>query len=183
MTFQRPFQSEEIVKLYKAFRPHQPQEVFDCIINYYKDKHVSNPFTLAVDIGCGPGISTIPLANHFHKVIGIDISEVQISQANSARENVSYKVGRGEDLHFCEDESVDLVIMMAAFHWLDRERIYNELRRVLKPNGVIAICTYWHNFDLGHPEATKALYSEVLQFCFYLLFYIYCYVHVFCYTI
>ena len=161
MALQRPFQSEEVANLYKTFRPRQPQEVYNCIIKYYKDKHVSDPFTLAVDIGCGPGISTVPLASYFNHVIGIDISEAQISQANSAIENVSYKVGRGEDLHFCDDESVDLVTMMAAFHWLDRERIYDELWRVLKPNGVIAICTYWHNFDLGHPEATKALYSEV----------------------
>ena len=160
MTLQRPFQSEEVANLYKTFRPHQPKEVYDCIINYYKDKHVSDPFALAVDIGCGPGINTLPLASYFHNVIGVDMSEAQISQANTTMENVSFRVGRGEDLQFCEDESVDLVTMMAAFHWLDREGIYNELRRVLKPNGVMAICSYW-NFDLGLPQATKALYSEV----------------------
>jgi len=45
-------------------------------------------------VGCGPGLmSTSFLAPHFDKVLGIDISEAQIAEANANKEydNIEYK--------------------------------------------------------------------------------------------
>jgi len=49
---------------------------------------------LAVDVGCGPGVtSTSLLSPHFDKVLGVDISEAQIREANLHNEfdNIEYK--------------------------------------------------------------------------------------------
>jgi SAM-dependent methyltransferase len=38
---------------------------------------------------------------------------------------------------------VDLVTVAVAVHWFDLDRFYDEARRVLKPNGVLAVWTYY----------------------------------------
>ena len=44
---------------------------------------------LAVDVGCGGGQSTLAFAPHFKKVIGLDISAAQISEAVAAGKDVA----------------------------------------------------------------------------------------------
>jgi len=59
-----------------------------------KDTTISGRFPLAVDVGCGPGVtSTSPLSPYFDKVLGVDISEAQIREANLHNEfdNIEYK--------------------------------------------------------------------------------------------
>ena len=48
---------------------------------------------LAVDIGCGTGQSTRPLAPYFENVLGFDISEAQVENAKKedTPENVEYR--------------------------------------------------------------------------------------------
>jgi SAM-dependent methyltransferase len=40
------------------------------------------------------------------------------------------------------DASVDLVTVAQAAHWFDRPKFYAEVRRVLRPGGVVALWTY-----------------------------------------
>ena len=49
---------------------------------------------LAVDLGCGTGLSTRPLAAYFAKVLGVDPSQSQLTQAVKhapTPDNVIYK--------------------------------------------------------------------------------------------
>ena len=39
---------------------------------------------MAIDVGCGTGQATLALAQHFDRVVGIDISENQISEAGKS---------------------------------------------------------------------------------------------------
>ena len=54
------------------------------------------PLKLAVDIGCGTGQSTRPLAPYFEKVLGFDISEAQLENARKEEtpDNVEYRYVR-----------------------------------------------------------------------------------------
>ncbi len=51
------------------------------------------PFSLAVDVGCGTGISTRPLVEYFDHVIGCDVSQSQIAKAieMGTSEKLSFK--------------------------------------------------------------------------------------------
>ena len=42
---------------------------------------------MAVDVGCGTGQATLALADHFDSVLGVDISENQISEARKSIAN------------------------------------------------------------------------------------------------
>ena len=48
---------------------------------------------LAVDVGCGPGISTSVFATYFKKVVGLDVSEAAIEVASEQNQfkNVEYR--------------------------------------------------------------------------------------------
>ncbi len=120
-------------------------------------------------MACGTGQSTFPFVDRFSHCTGVDISEAQIKEAQRIassleRSNVTFKVGKAEDLPV-QTNTMDLVTIATAWHWLESpELFYSECKRVLKPKGCIAVYSYGF-FWLAHDEAnvpfTKFL-SETL---------------------
>ena len=52
-----------------------------------------------LDLGCGPGTLTLPLAPHFAEVAAIDPDEGMIAEARKAgAANVDWRIGRAADL-------------------------------------------------------------------------------------
>jgi len=134
------FTNPDFVQIYGKYRMSTPTVIVDKIMDYLKDGK-STPFTRYVDVGCGSGQSTRGFAPYFQQVIGQDISETQIQEARKleTNSNVSYTVGRAENLR-CEDESCDLVNAGSAAHWFDLPKFFKEAERILVPNG--ALCMY-----------------------------------------
>ena len=80
----------------------------------------------------------------FPKVVGIDVSDSQILSAKNfanVPSNVEFMVGPSEILNY-EEETVDLITVCQAVHWFDIPKFYQEVNRVLKPSGVLAIIGY-----------------------------------------
>ena len=73
-------------------------------------------------------------------MIGTDASASQLAQA-PAHPGVTYRVAPAEASGL-PDESVDLVTVAQALHWLDSAGFYQEARRVLVPGGVVAVWCY-----------------------------------------
>jgi ubiquinone/menaquinone biosynthesis C-methylase UbiE len=80
---------------------------------------------LAVDAGCGPGNSTVGLANYFDQVIGIDAGSDMINAAKQMTADnalgleakITYNVCPAEDLFTSEllkENSVDMICASAA---------------------------------------------------------------------
>ncbi len=107
----------------------------------------------AVDIGCGSGQSSRGLLHYFDTVKGIDVSEAQISKAPTDITQLSFQVGSAEDLSSFGSQSIDLVTLAQAIHWVDLEKFYPEVHRVLSPKGVLAIYGYG-NVELDNTEAS-----------------------------
>jgi ubiquinone/menaquinone biosynthesis C-methylase UbiE len=105
-----------------------------------------------LDCGCGPGTITIGLAQSVApgQVLGIDIEPSLVERANvlskeQAISNVRFKVANVFALPFSES-SFDAVFASALLHHLTQPiRALKEMRRVLKPGGVIGI----RNTDIG----------------------------------
>ncbi|KAK3755039.1 hypothetical protein RRG08_039318 [Elysia crispata] len=127
-------------KAYADSRPSYTDELFKTIVDYCKK---TNPnLNLAVDVGCGPGMSTIGFAKYFKKVIGVDVSETQIACAPEDIPNCEFKVGYSDKLPFIHPGSVDLFCCGEAFHWMPQEETFAEADRILRPGGTIAIFGY-----------------------------------------
>jgi SAM-dependent methyltransferase len=120
--------------IYCEARPTYPLELFAWLAQQAPDTE------LAWDCGCGNGQATVALAGHFARVVGSDPSANQIAQAQP-RANVEYRVEPAERSSFA-DGSVSLVTVAQALHWFDHARFYAEVRRVLKPGGIIAAWAY-----------------------------------------
>lgn len=98
-----------------------------------------------LDIGCGTGRLTIPLARHVRSVTGLDISQAMLDEAarkaRAAGHEVSFRQGDMANLPF-ESESFDAVVSILALMHVppeDRQRVFAEIRRVLRPGGVLVI--------------------------------------------
>ncbi|HEV8514296.1 MAG TPA: class I SAM-dependent methyltransferase [Cyclobacteriaceae bacterium] len=118
---------------YATFRPTYPKELYDFIFSYVTS------FTTAWDVGTGNGQVARDLSKRFEKVIGSDISAKQLDNAYQA-ENIFY-FQTGETILF-SGRRFDLICVAQAIHWFDREKFYSEVKRVGKPNSIIAVWGY-----------------------------------------
>jgi SAM-dependent methyltransferase len=132
MTFADHFSS--VSAAYATFRPRYPDALFEYLAGAAPARDA------AWDAGTGSGQAAVGLARHFTQVVATDASLEQIEHA-TANARVTYRVAAAEASGL-EDRSVDLVTAAQAVHWFDRERFWLEVRRVLRPAGVIAIWTY-----------------------------------------
>lgn len=88
-----------------------------------------------LDIGCGPGNSTIALGKTGAKVTGIDFSQKMIDVATSTYPELDFKLADTENIPE-NDSTFDAVIANYVVHHLaDPEKVFLEIARVLKPNG------------------------------------------------
>ena len=98
-----------------------------------------------LDLGCGPGSITVGLAATVSpgQVHGVDMEESQINLARAAaasggHDNVTFHVGNALELPF-EDNYFDVVHCHAVImHIPDTRGTLAEVRRVLKPGGILA---------------------------------------------
>lgn len=110
-----------------------------------KDKHV-------LDIACGKGYGSAMLAEVAQRAIGVDISEEVVEHARHKykRKNLEFKVGSCSKIPV-RNTSIDLVVSFETIEHHDQhEAMMSEIKRVLRPSGVLIISS---------PE--KREYSEI----------------------
>lgn len=133
-----PFRFEDHFSIqsaqYAQYRPKYPDEVYAYLAS------IAPGHSLAWDCGTGNGQAAIGFAKYFDKVHATDASADQISLAYP-HEKVEYRVEPAEHVSL-SNSSVDLVTVAVAIHWFNFDEFYREVRRVLKPDGVIAVWTY-----------------------------------------
>lgn len=140
---------------YAHFRPDYPEALFSWLTDRSPLREQ------AWDVGCGNGQASIPLASRFRQVLATDLSVAQIDQARR-RPNIIYRVAHC-DKSGLPAGSCDLVTVAQAIHWFDFDKFYAEVRRVLKPGGMLAAWTY--TLLQGEPAINTVIarfYDEVL---------------------
>jgi ubiquinone/menaquinone biosynthesis C-methylase UbiE len=121
-------------KIYAAFRPVYPEELYQFIY-----KHLNHKNT-AWDCATGNGQVAEYLSTDFKTIYATDVSQQQIDEAVQRR-NIHYSVVRAEKTNF-ENAQFDLITVGQALHWFNREAFYKEAKRLLKPDGLIAAWGY-----------------------------------------
>jgi SAM-dependent methyltransferase len=141
---------------YAIYRPSYPDELLNRIYSLVND------FDTAWDCATGNGQLATALSSKFTQVIATDISSKQLEKAVQ-KNNISYSLGRAEKTDF-KNESFDLITVGQAVHWFDFDKFYPEVKRVLKPKGILAVLGY--NLVKTTPEIDKVidqLYSRSLK--------------------
>ncbi|MEP4534506.1 MAG: class I SAM-dependent methyltransferase [Cyclobacteriaceae bacterium] len=119
---------------YAKYRPTYPDALYDFIYSH------CDKFDVAWDCATGNGQVAAVLAKRFQKVIATDISQQQLSNAET-HNTIEYSVGRAEQTNF-PDATFDLITVGQAIHWFDHERFFKEIDRVLRPGGILAFWGY-----------------------------------------
>jgi len=96
-----------------------------------------------LDLGCGRGEDTVEaakLTGPEGMVIGLDITEAMVKQAidhavNAGIRNVAFTLGDIENLPFKEDAFHGVISNCVINHARDKNKVYREIQRVMKPGG------------------------------------------------
>jgi len=127
-------------------------DVYDHHYDHHRGRsyhiHISNqlmrplpPGGRLLDIGCGTGLFVEKFIKNGGTAVGLDISGNMISRAHARCPTSEFIVGTGEKIPFC-DNSFEAVASLLVFSYVkDPHAMLRESYRVLKPGGVISICT------------------------------------------
>jgi SAM-dependent methyltransferase len=141
---------------YAEFRPKYPGALFDLVAR------IAPARGHAWDCACGSGQATLDLAERFESVVGTDASAQQVAAAKP-HPRVTYGVARAEKSGL-DAASLDVITVAQALHWFERPAFYAEARRVLKPEGVLAVWTYGipRLNDVNLDRAMQTFYWETV---------------------
>lgn len=96
---------------------------------------VASKNSKVLEIGCSTGQNATMLKDHVDSYTGVDISDAAINAAKNRKiPNASFFQVDAHSLPF-EDSSFDCVITDSLLHHLDLEKAFEEIRRVLQPEG------------------------------------------------
>ncbi|KAE8268596.1 hypothetical protein A4X09_0g3741 [Tilletia walkeri] len=192
---------------YLAFRPSYPRWLYDEVLTFHRNGLTSTSagssspsttpapgptrnnsipqFRSAWDLGCGPGISSLPLLPHFSSVKGLEPSANMVSNAlrltsstpsslevlpqalrshfvdNQKLGRIAYVQGNAEELdQHCPPQSVDLIIAAQAAHWFTYDRLWPSLSRAIAPGGTLA---FWCYAEFGLPDFPTHLTAPLIS--------------------
>lgn len=119
---------------YLKYRPTYPDELIKYLVSLTSNQKY------AWDCGTGNGQVAVKLSDYFDQVFATDISEKQLQNAPK-NENLFYKIEPAELTSF-EDNKFNIITVAQAIHWFDFDKFYEQVKRTLKPNGIIAVIGY-----------------------------------------
>ena len=121
-----------------------PTEMGKIRVEHYHRYAVAMSITAqkdVLDIACGEGYGANLLAETAKSVRGVDISNEAIAhaQANYQRSNLRFQIGAATNLNIA-DNSFDIVVSFETIEHLEAQaEMLSELKRVLRPGGVLII--------------------------------------------
>jgi protein-L-isoaspartate O-methyltransferase len=133
---------EQVPELYDRARPNYPPQVFaDLVV-------LAQPPTAAriVEIGCGTGQATLPLAQRGYRITCVELGEQLASVARNKLTsfpnveviNANFEIWQPERAEF------DAIVAFSAFHWIAPDVRYTKAAALLREHGTLAIVSTQH---------------------------------------
>ena len=135
------FDTESTARHYAAARPAYPSDLFDAL-----DDLLAHRLDGAdvVDLAAGTGISSRQLAERGANVVAVELSAAMLAELAASSPGVRPVQGSAHALPLA-DSCADLITVAQAWHWMDPALALPEIRRVLRPGGVLAL--WWNQTE------------------------------------
>jgi SAM-dependent methyltransferase len=121
---------------YAALRPGYPADAVAFLLGERPRR--------VLDLGAGTGLLTDALLAAGHEVVAVDPAGPMLDQLQARLPRIATAVGGAEAIPLPDDD-VDAVVAGQAAHWFDPVPAAAELRRVLRPGGVVGFV--WNTRD------------------------------------
>lgn len=143
---------------YAAARPTYPLRMLQDLVTFAGGATIT-----ACDVGSGNGQVASALAPLVGQLFASDLALSQI-RAMPAHPNTLRYVSRAERTCL-PDHCIDLLTCAQSLHWFDVPAFHAEVRRIVRPGGVIAVWTY--ALPRGTPAVSAAIdtiYAETAAY-------------------
>lgn len=137
---------------YSTFRPDYSSEIFDRILGAIPQDRRG----LAIDLGAGTGRATRVLLDHFAHVIAVEPDPLMVVKLRAIALRADVHAVKAEDFAH-EPETVDLVNIATALHWMDVPCVMELVTRWLRPGGILAV--YGSDF----PRTPKPVHAIIRE--------------------
>jgi SAM-dependent methyltransferase len=138
--------SGDVVDYYQRYRRGYPPSVIDTLMTTLglRDDDI------VIDIGCGTGQLTLPLAQRVRAVIGMDPEPDMLARARAVGRdqgitNVTWLLGADSDVPavgtLFGEATVGAVTIGQALHWMDHDRLFSNLAPQIRGGGGVAVVT------------------------------------------
>ncbi|MGH3735608.1 MAG: class I SAM-dependent methyltransferase [Micromonosporaceae bacterium] len=126
---------------------------------------------VVVDLGCGTGQLSLPLAARVRAVVGMDPEPDMLTHARRAAKqrgvgNTLWMLGADSDLPALGrllSDGVGAVTIAVAIHWMDRATLFPAVRPLLRRGGGIAVVTNGTPLWLQDTEWSRTLRKFLQQ--------------------
>lgn len=130
------------------------------VMSYVENKTV-------LDIACGEGYGSNLMSSKAAQVHSVDIDAQTISAAKAKynKANINFQVGSATDIPL-PNQSVDVVVSFETIeHHNQHQEMMSEIKRVLKPDGIVIISTpdklyYSDHRNFQNPFHVQELYKQ-----------------------
>ena len=134
-----------VASTYQQYRPGPPEEA----VQWYLPERVER----VVDLGAGTGALSRLLIGRADQVVAVEPDDRMRAVLTEDFPAVTAVKGTGERMPL-EDGCADAVLASSSWHWMDVEPTLREVRRVLKPDGLLG--AMWSGPDPGGPFLAQA---------------------------
>ncbi|HTU35777.1 MAG TPA: class I SAM-dependent methyltransferase [Candidatus Acidoferrum sp.] len=137
---------------FQRYRPDYPPPLYERVLSEVSTENRRR----AMDLGAGTGIVTAHLVSHFREVIAVEPDRGMAAKIAELLPGVLIRNVTAEDC-VQEPDSVDLITVANALHWMDAERVFANARDWLRAGAILAI------FDRPLPKAGPAVDAVTLE--------------------
>jgi SAM-dependent methyltransferase len=136
----------EAAGYYHQYRHGYPSAVIEALVGAFE----LTGQDVIVDLGCGSGQLTLPMARHVRAVVGMDVEPDMLEYARQAARdadarNVMWMLGADTDIpvlrRLLGDRSVGALTIAQALHWMNHQDLFHAVAPLVRPGGGIAVVT------------------------------------------
>jgi ubiquinone/menaquinone biosynthesis C-methylase UbiE len=138
--------SGDVAGFYQRYRRGYPPAVIDKLVGEFG----LTSDDIAIDVGCGTGQLTLPIARRVRAVAGVDPEPDMLARARRAAAeqhitNVTWLLGADTDMPalaaLLGGQRAGAVTIGQALHWMNYRELFGTLLPLLRPGGGVAVIT------------------------------------------